>query len=193
MKLRSLLMILTMWSGISAVGVAAEPAPHNPASGICPPGTPPSAWHIDDTDNDEYQGLIPGETTMNLQLRPGSDEWQIEFVGNKPTSPKPPKTDVMHFIKVCWKEKPTKTDPFKSLIEINPYLVKAFQIMEGKDNYFIGTGNLEGEPTMILLKLNAPAKKSGTKMGVTIILVKLDERTAPPAVRQGGVIHGTEN
>jgi hypothetical protein len=199
MNVRHLLVAAAMWFTIPAFGVAGDAArPAKAAPRVCPQGTPPTDWHVTENVNYEYPGLKPSETTMKLHPHKNPNapgEWQIEFAGNKPTSPKPPGADVMHFIKVCWKEldkaQTPHSPPSTKPIAVNPYLVQAYAVLSGQNDYYIATGYLDGEPTMMVLTLE-PSKVQ-TKMGFTLVLVKLDERTPPPGVRQGGVIHGNEN
>jgi hypothetical protein len=202
MTLRTFLVATVMWLTIPAVCVAVESASVAKAkSGICSGGPPPTDWLVTDGTNSEYPGIVAGKTHMRLHLHShpnASDEWQIEFA-NTPVSKKPPPgADVMHLVKVCWKDTLGKAltpylPPAKPLA-INPYLIYAYNnILTQQSNYYIATGYLDGEPTMILLTLNEPTTQTGTKMGFTLVLVKLDERTMPPSKRQGGVLHGQEN
>ena len=198
MNARCFLVTAALWLTIPAVGVAAGPAsPVKAASGICLPETPPPLdWLVTDGVFDDYPGIIGGKTKMKLHphLHPNvSNEWQIEFANESASKKTPPATEVMHLIKVCWKD-PGKP-PTEAIVDIdvNHYLIDAYNIMRGPSSYYIATGYLAGEPTMMVLVLNEPAKKTETKMTFTLVLVKLDERTLPPAVRQGGVIHGKEN
>lgn len=194
MYVRSFLFAAIMGVIVPAICVAAEP---RATSDICS-GTPPSNWLIDTNQGGEYSEIKPGKTTMKLHvhLHPNvPDEWQIEF-SNPPSMKPPPGADVVHLIKVCWKDRTDTvlaryTPPAKSA-PINPYLIYAYKnILTKKSNYFIGTGYLDGEPTMAVIALSQPT--TGAKMGLTLVLIKLDERTASPGTRQGGVIHGQEN
>jgi hypothetical protein len=191
-----------MWLTIPAVCLAAESAsPVKVKSGICSPGTPPPDWLVTDGANSEYPGIVAGQTHMRLHphSHPNSpDEWQIELVNTPPSKTPPPGADVMHLIKVCWKDGVGKALtpylPPAKLVAINPYLIYAYNnILTQQSNYYIATGYLDGEPTMMVLTLNEPTKEAGIKLGFTLVLVKLDERTTPPGPRQGGVLHGQEN
>jgi hypothetical protein len=198
MNVRSILFAATIGVITPAICVAAEPRSQVKAmSDICS-GSPPPNWLIQTKQSNEYDGILPGKTNMKLHVHshPNKpDEWQIEFV-NPPSMKPPPGAEVMHLIKVCWKDRAAKaltpyTPPAQPLA-INPYLIYAYNnILTQQSNYYIATGYLDGESTMIVLALNEPT--TGTKMGFTLVLVKLDERTTPPGPRQGGVIHGQEN
>jgi hypothetical protein len=202
MKLRIFLVAAVMGLTASAVCVAAESSSAAKAkSGICSSANPPANWLVTDGTNTEYPGIIAGQTHMQLHLHSHAnapDEWQIEFANVPASKAPPPGAAVMHLIKVCWKDSlekaPTPYLPPAKPIAINPYLMYAYNnILTQQSNYYIATGYLDGEPTMIVLTLNEPTAQTGTKMGFTLVLVKLDERTTPPSAKQGGVLHGQEN